>query len=292
MKSTILHLKFLFTIVLFFTIFMVSCDKKEDVKPAIPETEVVGLQRIDTLNNGNYTFYIYKKDTGKLVVGYNEVYIQLKNNSTGNFVEDANLSWKPLMHMTSTSHACPYSTISKMTDTKTFYKGYILFIMASDNTDYWEITYNYTSGTDTLSRVSNRPPVMNATGRIHYKSFTGSDDGFYFLALVNPEKPKTGINDITVCLFKKIDRYTFIPVANYTIDIDPRMPEMDNYTSTDNVNLNYDASTGLYKGKLNLTMTGYWKVNMIIRDADSTILKGESITGTTTASSIYFELEF
>ena len=137
----------------------------------------------------------------------------------------------------------------------------------------------------------NRPPVINSKGRIHYKSFIGSDDEFYYLALVDPAKPKTGTNDITACLYKKIDRYTFIPVANYLIDIDPRMPEMDNHTSPDNVNLNYDASTGLYKGKLNLT-TGYWKVNMIIRDADSTILKGESITGTTTASSIYFELEF
>ena len=143
MKSTISLSRFELILGLFLTIFMVSCEKKDDVKLETPETEVVGLQRIDTLNKGDYTFYIYKKDTGNLVVGYNEIYIQLKNNATGTYVDDAALSWKPLMHMSSTSHACPYSIISKVADTKTLYKGYFIFIMASDNTDYWEITYNY-----------------------------------------------------------------------------------------------------------------------------------------------------
>jgi len=67
---------------------------------------------------------------------------------------------------------------------------------------------------------------------------------------------------------------------------------MDNHTSPGNVNLTYDSTTGLYSGKLNLTMTGYWKINLIVRDASNTIQKGDPITGTTTASSIYFELEF
>ena len=143
MKSTISLFRFELILGLFLTIFIVSCEKKVDVKLATPETEVAGLQRIDSLKKGDYTFYIYKKDTGKLVVGYNEIYIQLKNNATGTYVEDASLSWKPLMHMTSTSHACPYSTISKVADAKTLYKGYFIFIVASDEIKYWGISYNY-----------------------------------------------------------------------------------------------------------------------------------------------------
>jgi len=273
------------------TILLTSCNK-DDVKGITPADEVVGLQKIDSLIKGNYTFYVYKKDTGNLVVGYNEVYIQLKNNTTGKYVEDATLSWKPLMHMTSMSHACPYSTISKVADTKTLYKGYFIFIMASDNMEYWEITYDYTSGKDTLAQVTNRPTVVQSTGRVRYKSFKGVDNTSYFLALVDPTTPKVGTNDITAYLYKKVDMLTFNPVQNYTVEIDPRMPDMDNHTSPSNVNLTYDSSTGLYKGKLNLTMTGYWKISLIVRDASNTIQKGESITGTTTASSIYFELEF
>ena len=283
--------KSIFFAIVGLTILLTSCNK-DDVKGITPADEVVGLQKIDSLIKGNYTFYVYKKDTGNLVVGYNEVYIQLKNNTTGKYVEDATLSWKPLMHMTSMSHACPYSTISKVADTKTVYKGYFIFIMASDDMEYWEITYDYISGKDTLAQVTNRPTVVQSTGRVRYKSFKGVDNTSYFLALVDPTTPKVGTNDITAYLYKKVDMLTFNPVQNYTVEIDPRMPDMDNHTSPSNVNLTYDSSTGLYKGKLNLTMTGYWKISLIVRDASNTIQKGESITGTTTASSIYFELEF
>ena len=283
--------KSIFFAIVGLTILLTSCNK-DDVKGITPAVEVVGLQKIDSLIKGNFTFYVYKKDTGNLVVGYNEVYIQLKNNTTGKYVEDATLSWKPLMHMTSMSHACPYSTISKVADTKTVYKGYFIFIMASDNMEYWEITYDYISGKDTLAQVTNRPTVVQSTGRVRYKSFKGVDNTSYFLALVDPTTPKVGTNDITAYLYKKVDMLTFNPVQNYTVEIDPRMPDMDNHTSPSNVNLTYDSTTGLYKGKLNLTMTGYWKISLIVRDASNTIQKGESITGTTTASSIYFELEF
>ena len=283
--------KSIFFAIVGLTILLTSCNK-DDVKGITPADEVVGLQKIDSLIKDNYTFYVYKKDTGNLVVGYNEVYIQLKNNTTGKYVEDATLSWKPLMHMTSMSHACPYSTISKVADTKTVYKGYFIFIMASDNMEYWEITYDYISGKDTLAQVTNRPTVVQSTGRVRYKSFKGVDNTSYFLALVDPTTPKVGTNDITAYLYKKVDMLTFNPVQNYTVEIDPRMPDMENHTSPSNVNLTYDSTTGLYKGKLNLTMTGYWKINLIVRDASNTIQKGESITSTTTASSIYFELDF
>ena len=93
-------------------------------------------------------------------------------------------------------------------------------------------------------------------------------------------------------MYKIADRFTSNPLANYTIEIDPRIPEMDNHTSPNNVNLTYNSTSGIYKGKLNLTMTGSRKVNLIIRDAGNLVLKGNSITGSITLASVYFELEF
>jgi len=164
--------------------------------------------------------------------------------------------------------------------------------MASDDTDYWEITYNYVEGNDTLAQVVNQPKVVLSTGLTRYKSFKGSDNAYYYLALIDPTDPQVGTNDITACIYKRIDLYTFNPVQNYTIEVDPRMPDMGNHTSPNNVSLTYNTVSEIYKGKLNLTMTGYWKVNLIVRDSNNTILKGDSITSTTTASSIYFEIEF
>jgi len=293
MKSMTLYLKYIFFVIITFCLLLVAC-KKDDVKVTATKNEAAGLQRIDSLTQGDYTFYIYKKDTGNFVVGYNEIYIQLKNKATGKFVEDANLSWKPLMHMDSTHiHSCPYSVISKVPNTNTLYNGYFIFIMASDDMEYWEITFNYINGIDTLAIVSDRPIVVYATGRVRYQSFTGADNNsFYFLALVNPTQPKVGPNDITAYLYKKVDLLTFTQVENYTIKIDPRMPGMGNHTSPNNVDLTYNSASYIYNGTLNLTMTGYWKINIIVLDANNIVVKGEAVTETNLASSLYFEIEF
>jgi hypothetical protein len=295
MKFKIDNIKHIFFLIIALVLLLASCGK-EEVKVSTSATEVIGLYKVDSLKKGDYTFYVFKKDTGYFKVGYNEIYIQLKNNTTGKYIEDANLSWKALMHMTDMSHACPYSAISKVANTKTLYKGYFIFIMGSDDMDYWEITYDYVKGTDTLAEVTNRPYVVNPTGRLRYKRFLGSDAAYYYAVLVNPTElnVQVGTNDITAYLYKQVDMYTFNPVKNYTIEIDPRMPDpsMGNHTSPYNVNLKYDSSADIYKGKLNLTMTGYWKINLIVKNSANTVIKGDSIKGSTTASSLYFEIEF
>jgi len=286
MKSIIYRYTLL--LILSFSIFLTSCNKEDN--EITPADEVAKLNKIQEFTEGNYTFYIYKSDTGSLKTGYNDVYIQLKNNTTGKYVEDASLSWKPLMHMTMMSHACPYSTIQKVENTKTLYHGYFIFIMASNDTEYWEITYNYTNGNDTIVKATSKITVNQSSGKIRYNSFTGLDNTKYYLALVSPTAPKVGANEITAYLYKKVDMFTFTPVENYAIQIDPRMPDMENHTSPNNTNLAY--TSGIYKGTLNLTMTGYWKINLIVLDSGDTVIKGEAIEGETTASSIYFEIEF
>lgn len=81
-------------------------------------------------------------------------------------------------------------------------------------------------------------------------------------------------------------------VQNYRIEVDPRMPGMGNHTSPNNVDLGYDATTGIYKGKLNFTMTGYWKINLKLENQNGELLKGEDITTEIESSSLYFEIEF
>lgn len=288
MKSIIKNYGYIFLLILSFTFFLSSCNKDDD-KEISPANEVAILNKIQEFTQGDYTFYIYKSDAGNLQTGYNDVYIQLKNNVTGKFVEDATLSWKPLMHMTSKSHACPYSVIQKVENTKTLYKGYFIFQMASSDMEYWEIIYNYTIGNDTIVDVASKLTV-DQSSKIRVKSFTGSDNSKYIVALVNPSSPKVGTNEITAYLYKMANMTTFTPVENYTIQIDPRMPDMDNHTSPGNINLTYNS--GIYKGSLALNMTGYWKINLIVLNAENTVIKGEAITGTTTASSIFWEIAF
>jgi hypothetical protein len=81
-------------------------------------------------------------------------------------------------------------------------------------------------------------------------------------------------------------------VNNYTIKIDPRMPSMGNHGSPNNVDLTQSTAGEMYNGKMSLTMTGYWRINLQLLNANQEVLKGEAITDEVTESSIYFEVEF
>jgi hypothetical protein len=70
------------------------------------------------------------------------------------------------------------------------------------------------------------------------------------------------------------------------------MPSMGNHGSPNNVDLTQSTSDEFYHGKLSLTMTGYWKINLQLVNASNDVLKGETVTESNEASSIFFEVEF
>ncbi|MCW9036927.1 MAG: hypothetical protein OQJ79_03335, partial [Altibacter sp.] len=94
-----------------------------------------------------------------------------------------------------------------------------------------------------------------------------------------------------VVLYKMEDMMTFSVVENYKIAVDPRMPGMGNHTSPNNQDLTYQGTDMMYHGKLSLTMTGYWRINLKLMNETGDVLKGEDITDTNAESSLYFELE-
>jgi hypothetical protein len=67
---------------------------------------------------------------------------------------------------------------------------------------------------------------------------------------------------------------------------------MGNHSSPNNQNLVFNITENVYDGKLSLTMTGYWKLNLILRNESNTILKGEPVTEANESSSLFLELEF
>lgn len=261
---------------------IVSCSKKDD--PVITN-DPGGLTLVTTLTNDTHKIGLYTA-SGKLQTGYNEVYIQIKNIQGSN-ESNAGVTWTPLMHMMGMTHSCPASAITKQSNG--IYKGYIVFQMAGTEDEYWDLTLNYTIG-DAAYTVTGRIAVSESAKRV-VETFQGSDNIRYVLALVNPTKPAVAVNDISAVLYKMESMTSFVVVNDYTIKIDPRMTGMGNHTSPNNVDLT-QGTGGMYYGKLSLTMTGYWKINLQLADATQAIVKGEAVTATNEGSSIYFELEF
>lgn len=264
-----------------------SCSS--DNEETVTVNELDGLTKIQEMTNDTHVVELYSA-TGVLQQGYNAISLRIKNKTTNEYEKNATVSWAPLMHMTSMQHACPYSVVTKTSGKETLYNGYIVFQMAQNDTEYWKLKVNYTiNGAEyNVNEVISVP----ASAKRRVTSFMGTDGTKYVLALMEPISPKVAINDIKMGVFKMENMMSFPIVNNYTVKIDPRMPSMGNHGSPNNVNLTQSATDLLYNGKLSLTMTGYWKINLQLLNSANEVLKGEEITETIAASSIYFEVEF
>lgn len=274
---------------LFTAIFLFSCSSDDSSTPQ-PVNEVSGLTKIKDIIDEAYTLELYS-EIGVLEQGYNAISLRIKDNATSTYISNnqASISWKPIMMMTSMQHACPYSEVAPALGKQSLFDGYIVFQMAQNESEYWKITLDYTINNTTYSITENIE--VFATPRQRVTSFMGADNQRYIIALIEPNKPSVALNDMKVGLFKMENMMTFPIVDNYNIKIDPRMPSMGNHGSPNNVNLIQHADR-FYHGKLSLTMTGYWKINLQLFNQAQELLKGEEVTTENPASSLYLELEF
>ncbi len=279
-------LKYLLPILLVTTI--ISC-RKDDDDVLLPENEVEDLILIQEISNDTHTVEMYSI-SGALSQGYNDITIRLKDKTTGDFVEDATFMWNPMMHMTQMSHSCPKSDLLKVSGKKTIYNGYIIFQMAENADEGWDLTFNFTVDGEDFTAVGDIS--VPATDRKEVTVFMGMDDVRYIVALVKPQSPDVMINDVTFGLYKMESMMSFPVVEDYKILLDPRMPSMGNHTSPNNEDLVYNTMSNMYDGKLSLTMTGYWKLNLMLENENNEVLKGEEVTEDNESSSLYLEIEF
>ncbi|MFC4479432.1 hypothetical protein [Flavobacterium chungangensis] len=274
------------TALLFLSIVLFSCSS--DDASEIPADETTGLHKIQEIANDTHTIELFSS-TGSLVQGYNHVSLRIKDKKTNTYIPDAEISWTPLMHMSMMQHSCPRSEVEKV-DKKTIFEGDIIFQMAQNETEYWELSISYKI--DGASYTATDKINVPASAKRTVSSFKGSDGNNYVIAYIAPSSPKVALNDMTVGIYKMKDMMTFPFVDNLKVKIDPRMPSMGNHGSPNNTDLLQSEANGFYKGKLSLTMTGYWKINLQVLNADNEILKGEAVTTDNPSSSLYFEIEF
>lgn len=271
---------------------MVSCKKDDETPQNINEVE--NLKLLKTYTDSLYTVEIFNA-SGQLKVGYNKVYLRLTDKN-GNYISPSSMNWMPMMTMKMGEimyqHSCPFSEISKVSGKQYLFEGYIVFIMASNGPDnFWNLKINYT--VDGQNFVVKDKVEVISTDSDYNKIFTmgmGNDSNIYMLALVEPTTPKIGPNDITIALFKKGEINSFPIVNNYKIKVDSRMPGMGNHSAPGNEDM-LQGTDGFYHGKVGFSMSGYWKINLILENA-GTAVKGEAITSENLESSLNFKLEF
>ena len=276
--------------ILFLALFTVACSSNEDNDDFTPPiSEVDGLRLIQELDNDTHTIELYNK-SGMFYTGYNMVSVRIKDKATNTYVESATLSWMPMMQMPNMQHSCPNTNPVKASGKNTVYEGTIVYQMTNTDGSGWSIICDYTiDGLDYT--VSDTVTVMQNNNQ-NLSSFMGTDNNRYIVAIVGPQDPIIGINELVVGVYKMESMMSFPVVENYMLTLDPRMPGMGNHSSPNNTNLTFNTADNMYHANLSLTMTGYWVLNLKLMNTDDEVLKGEDVTDINEQSSLYLELEF
>ena len=262
-----------------------SCSSDDN---QVTVNELEGLIKVKEITNDTHTIELYTR-SGKTEQGYNDIKLRIKDNADNQYVKNAEITWMPMMHMTSMSHSCPFSPVDKVTTEGTLYNGYLMFQMAQNETEFWDLKIDYTIAGVAYTATS----VIDVPASAKRKVNTFMADGVkYLVAYVEPTTPKVALNNMKIGVWKMQSMMNFPVVDGFTVKIDPRMPSMGNHSSPNNVHATQTTAGDLYKGKLSLTMTGYWKINLQVANTTGTVIKGEEVTDAVEASSIYFEIEF
>jgi hypothetical protein len=230
--------------------------------------------------DGKYDVWAYTK-TGTLHRGYNDLYFVVTKKKSGNYVKNFNIkNVTPLMHMVKMDmwHSTPVGGTFEVFDTTrpAVKRGWVSLLMNTSDAGNWQFSYDI-EVLGSKGGVEKQAINVEALpeGQDWLKNFKVGDDT-YFLSLVNPSDWKTGTNTIQAYISKKSTPATTpyaLATETFTIEIDPRMPDMGNHTSPDNVALTKQQD-GSYTGTINLTMTGLWRIHLTVKDSKGNIVAG------------------
>ncbi len=298
-KNMIYHIKKTTFIVALHCIafFLFSCEK-EYPGSSVDEDPVANLTKVQEFTDNSYTLSIYT-ESGAWNLGYTKAYFTLQDKE-GKWIEDAVLTSFPEMNMGTMTHSTPHSEITKVQG-RPLYEAYYCFLMYSgqgSGTWYMDFSYSVGSITGQFERVEiDVKNVFRPDGKTDRKVIQSlvaldQNQSRYVVTLVEPLHPKVGFNRITAYVHERKDANTFVPVENFTLTLDPRMPSMENHSSPNNVDLTYQKVDQLYTGTVNFSMTGYWRLNLILLNEKEEILYGNPVTNDLETSSLYFEIEF
>ena len=246
----------IFSCALLCAIIFSAC-KKENAKPA-----VIDKIRIAEITNNNIVITLWS-DNQILNTGYNKLYISLKNNQ-GAEIGNATVTYVPMMDMISMKHSSPAEQPVYNSQLK-LYEGAVVFTMPASEMGTWQLDVTVNGA------LVSFPVTINEAPQKHLATFVGTDEHKYVLTLVPPVKWQVGINDLDILINQRASMMNFPADNDFTIEFNPEMPSMG-HGSPNNVNP-VSTGSGHYKGKVNYTMTGDWRLHFKLKKNNVVIVE-------------------
>ncbi len=234
-------------------ILLSSCKKNDN--PVAPLAPTVPAFKVGEVYVSGTKAQIYADDS--LRAGYNKIYVTLTDSVKGTAITDAHVFLTPVMAMMTMSHSCPVEQPDTVING--YFTGAIYFTMASNSMEKWSLTITVHNHLTDIERDSDFPAInVGSQSRSRISVVTGSDNSSYVFALIPPQKFSVGLNTVSFGVYHQDDPMNYSPVSNLSFVMTPTMPSMG-HGSTNNVNPTYTLN-GLYKGTVNLSMSGEWKI--------------------------------
>jgi len=278
MKSNILKL----TYALVLSGLLFSCKNEVEIIPVNP------LDGLTKLKEGYATGASAKVQIwGKknFFMGYNKLTVVLLDSiNPTDTIKDAHIHFMPVMTMgtgmMAMKHACPVENPEEEPVNGVF-PGAVAFVMPTSSDGTWKLgvmVHNHKydkEGAANFDITVDNP----ATTVMSVFTATTTDASKLVLSLAEPTSPKVGMNDIEFTLHRKETMMSWPADSTYTLEITPEMPSMG-HGSPNNVNPVH-VGNGHYKGKVNFTMTGEWRVNVAVKK-----------DGNTVSNNLFFKITF
>lgn len=191
---------------------------------------------------------------------YTHLFVKIKDFN-GKEIKDLALEFRPIMDMGSMQHACPVIQPTYKTSTK-MYHGISMFTMAGE----WDFVVAV-AGEEVHIPITVQPV---SSGLKYIGSYSGTDGQKYIVSLVKPVKWKQGMNDFSIMVHRKQSDISFPPVDDFEVVLNPQMTSMG-HGSPNNVSP-VSTGNGSYKGNVNFTMTGDWRLNLDLVKNNDTIV--------------------
>ena len=248
-----------------------SCKKEETDTPVNPGDPLNSYTLVGAGEAGMSGYMVELYAQVDPFVGYNRMVVRVKENGTMNEIDDAVVTFDPVMDMMGLGdHGTPVEQ-PVYNEALRGYAGTATFVMPSGMMGTWtfRVKISLPGVKDDYTAEITVNVILPAEERL-YSFLSETDSASIWVALVDPVTPEIGFNDFEVVIYEMEDEMTWPAIGGLQIEIEPIMPSMS-HGSPGNVNPTF-LDAGHYLGKVNFTMPGWWRVYIDIRDGEGNLM--------------------
>ena len=281
---------------------VLSCSKKDDDKPTppVPPTPPTQLKTVAETKVDTYTVRL-QNTSGTFVMGYNDVTLSV-TDASGKEVDLQAATFTPWMDMYKGdgkggfskeimhTHTCPHTALAKEGNV---WKSQVLFQMMTAPSGVWfgKVTFKVGGKEHKTDRLDFTvvEQTNKALGKVrNFRVFTegGNSKGQkHIYAVIAPEHPKVGENDLVLGIWKMQSMESFPEVEGLTVGVAVKDAAGKELSTT---TLSYKDK--FYRGKVTYPKAGTYILAYTLKDAQGTLVqpKDDKKVDTTIATEIQF----